>query len=138
MFAGAFSADQSDLEILNNLGYSSILAGQYSNGSEYVAMAISAAPDRTSAWANLSEAFAALDKQPEALAAMQLAVLFSANREKTVEYLAGIRDTHKSAQFRSVASLALEQIDAVPTRGQIEQPATSSSLAKATKIMATN
>jgi LSD1 subclass zinc finger protein len=113
-FARGVAADESDTEVLNNFGYAQLLAGHHNEGVEALGKVLLRVPDRSSGWANLGEGLAQLNNEGASLAALRLAIRFSANRDRTVEYLKRTSENHASPAFRGIASRALAGIDAIP------------------------
>lgn len=113
-FGRGIIVDASDTEVLNNLGYSQLLAGRYNEGVDSLLRVLARVPDRSSGWANLGEGLSRLDNEGGSLAALRIAVRFSANRDKTIEYLKRTSDSHSSLVFRNVASRVLNEINSIP------------------------
>ena len=113
-FQRGLTADASDIELANNLGYAYLQSGQLEPAIGEISDVLVRVPDRTSAWANLSEAYARADKPPMALAALRVAVRYSSNRQKTVDYLRQSSDMHSSLQFRTAASQVLNELANIP------------------------
>ena len=113
-FGRGMAADSSDTELLNNFGYAQLLAGHPNEGVEAIGKVLLRVPDRSSGWANLGEGLAQLNNEGASLAALRLAVRFSANRERTVDYLKRTSESHTSQVFRGVARRVLSGIDAIP------------------------
>ena len=82
----AYAADALDIEILNNLGYAELLAGD-ENASVHLVSALLLKPGRANAWANLGHLFARHAAYQEAQACFALALRFSANPAKTLQFL---------------------------------------------------
>lgn len=82
----AYAADNLDIEILNNLGYAELLAGD-ENASVHLVSALLLKPGRSNAWANLGHLFARHAAHQEAQACFALALRFSANPAKTLQFL---------------------------------------------------
>jgi predicted Zn-dependent protease len=108
-------ADPSDVEVRNNLAYAYMLAGRYPAANRTLQALLAEVPDRSSAWANLAELYSRAGMEEVAVASLQLAVFHSANRQKTMDYLAGVSTTHEVVQFQRVADAVLRNMDRVPT-----------------------
>ena len=113
-FTRGVAADASDTEVLNNFGYAQLLAGHPNEGVDAIGKVLLRVPDRSSGWANLGEGLARLNNEGASLAALRLAVRFSANRDRTVEFLKRTSEIHSSLAFRSIAGRVLAGIDAIP------------------------
>jgi TPR repeat protein len=84
-FKSAHEADPVDVEVLNNLGYSELLAGIGDPGQHLVSSLL-LDPGRTNAWGNLGHLFARHNALPEAQASFALALRFSGNPAKTLQF----------------------------------------------------
>lgn len=111
-FERGVSLDGSDIEVRNNLGYALLKAGLNDEAIAVLGRVLLQAPDRSSAWANLSEA--AVNYKEMSLSALQVAVHFSANRDKTLTYLRQSAESHPQASYRGIASAVLANVDAIP------------------------
>ncbi len=111
--AGA-QADPSDVEVTNNLGFALMQAGQLQEASTTLERTILMAPDRTSAWANYSETLALGGNEPGSTAALTIAVHFSADRQKSIDALAKVRETHPNAVYVRAVGKVLAEAAAIP------------------------
>lgn len=87
LFCDALAADPADQEIVNNLAYSLEKWNHLAEARNAAIAAITLAPRRSSAWANLGTILAAEGKEETGVAALLLAYRFSQNQQKTIEYL---------------------------------------------------
>lgn len=106
-------ADPSDVEVINNLGFAQMQAGQLQEASSTLERTILMAPDRTSAWANYSETLALGGNEPGSLAALIIAVHFSSDRQKSIEALSKVRETHPNAIYVRVLGRVLADMSAI-------------------------
>jgi tetratricopeptide (TPR) repeat protein len=113
-FDSASRADPGDAELANNLGYAYLKAGRVREGVPQLIRSLQLAPQRSSAWMNLSEALAALGQDDACLGALLLALRYSTHRDETRDFLADATRTHPSEAFRKQVARALERIDSVP------------------------
>jgi len=113
-FRTGSEADPGDIEIRNNLGYARLKAGNPSGAMQTLNDLLGLVPDRTSAWANLSESLATIGDSDGGKVCMRVAVFFSANREKTVNFLRQTAETHSNLEFRKIAVDVLESIASIP------------------------
>lgn len=111
-FRRAVAADPSDVEVSNNFGYSLLKVQQKSEAIQVLEAVLLRVPDRTSTWANLSEA--AVGDVDVSVSAMKLAVRFSSNRERTLAFLHSLADSHPNERYRSVIATVLPGIDSIP------------------------
>jgi len=111
-FERAVAADGADIEVRNNLGYALIKGGRSDEAVAVLGRVLMQTPDRSSAWANLSEA--TVVNTELSMTALQVAVHYSANREKTLVYLKQSAETHPNASYRAVADAVLSKVDGVP------------------------
>src|SRR5262249_40634002 len=75
-------------EIINNVGVAYLKTGNLEEAARYLGGALSLAPTRAPAWANLAEVFAHARHPEEAVAAYALTYRFSKNKDTTRRYLA--------------------------------------------------
>jgi tetratricopeptide (TPR) repeat protein len=113
-FSDGVKADPSDVEVLNNLGFAYLASNRSTDGIKTLVDLLSATPDRSSAWANLSEGLSQISNENGSLGALRLAVRFSANRDRTTEYLKRISTTHSQPIYRSVAARVLGELSSIP------------------------
>jgi len=124
-FSAGIKADPSDVEIINNLGFAYISVDRSNEAIDTLAVALLAVPDRSSAWANLSEAFSQLQNENASIGALRLAARFSGNREKTTEYLRKVSSDHPQPIYRSAAARVLGELGSIPTSAKPADPAPS-------------
>ena len=117
-FSEGIKADPSDIEIRNNLGYSYILAKDFQNAIDTLVDVLYVAPERSSAWANLSDVFSRVGKINEAKATLRLTVRYSSNRQRTIEFLTKIENSHEVFDYRDVARQVLLEMDYIPEKQQ--------------------
>ena len=123
-FGKGLSLSPADIEIRNNLAYAYMLNGNFQEAQDHLLNIVLRVPDRTSAWVTYSEVLArAATEQPEDAEAfkkvshafLRLAVYFSANRQKTSEYLKRISQTHTILIYRNTALMVLREIEYIPS-----------------------
>jgi Flp pilus assembly protein TadD len=111
IFREGFAADPQDVEVVNNLGYVLSLAGNEVEAIDIFAKAISLAPDRASAWANLAVSFAKTNQLDNGIAAYLLVYKFSKSQEKTRSFLAKQSSDAKDERERVLYQKVLEALD---------------------------
>lgn len=87
LFAEAGMVDPGNEEVQSNLAYAYSLAGNYTQAVSAANTALAINPRRTSVWAPLAMTFTKMHDRPHALAAMWLAYQFSADKQKTMDFL---------------------------------------------------
>ena len=102
-----------DIELRNNLAFSTLRTGRYEQAGPMLAETLLSDPTRTSAWGNLAELFAETGNAPSARAAVKLAVHFSRNQQKTMEYLLSAEKV-ESEKLRGVISLLAPELEQIP------------------------
>ena len=107
-------ADPGDVEVRNNLGYAQLKAGNHGDAIATLAQLLLMVPDRTSAWANLSETQGGIGDLIAARSSLRLAVYFSSNRERTVTFLNQAAESHTNEQYRGVVAEILQNISSIP------------------------
>lgn len=103
----AVDADPADVEIIDNLSYASIKAGDYRSARAAGFAALAIAPSRSSAWANLGIALAETEGENQAVAAFANAYRFSGDATKTIAYLESLSQNDSSLKVRAAAKRAL-------------------------------
>jgi tetratricopeptide (TPR) repeat protein len=103
-------ADPADVEIVDNLGYAALKAGNLDEAkrSSYAALAI--APGRSSAWASLGVVLAQTATEAQAVASFANAYRFSGNTAKTMEYLGKLAADDPNPKVQSAAAKTLDVI----------------------------
>ena len=117
-FERGIRADPNDVELMNNLGYAHLQAEHVKDAIRIFTHVLLLAPDRSSAWANLSDSLSRTDNQNAPRDALRLAVYFSSNRQRTLEFLGKTVETHSVERFRSVASNVLREVDGISPRNR--------------------
>ena len=110
-FREGMAADPSDAEIVNNLGYALSLAGKETEALEAFARAISLAPDRTSAWANLAVSFGKTNQMDKGVASYLLAYRFSKSQDKTRAFLIKQSEEARDERERDLSQRVLKALD---------------------------
>jgi tetratricopeptide (TPR) repeat protein len=130
----AVSADERDFEVRNNLGHAYYRAGRLPESENSLLRVLTLAPDRTSAWANLSQTVADQGNRGASIAALRLAVRHSANREKTLDYLNQTAATSSSVPYKDVIAVVLREVDSIPrSPGDLSGPAPADAARRAAK-----
>lgn len=106
----AVAADPADVEIIDNLGFASIKAGNYRKARAACLSALALAPSRSSAWANLGIALAETEGETQAVAAFSNAYRFSGDVAKTIAYLEALSENDPSFKVRAAARRALSVV----------------------------
>jgi len=117
-FERGVRADPNDVELMNNLGYAHLQAEHVKDSIRILTHVLLLAPDRSSAWANLSDSLSRTDNQNAPIDALRLAVYFSSNRQRTLEFLGKTLETHSVERFRSVVSTVLREVDRIAPRNR--------------------
>jgi len=87
LFTEAATADPGSEEIQSNLAYAYSLAGNFVQAVNTANIALTINPRRTSVWAPLAVTFTKMHDRPRALGAMWLAYQFSADKQKTLDFM---------------------------------------------------
>ena len=101
-------ADPADVEIIDNLSYSALKAGRPDDAARFAQAALSIAPGRSSAWANLGISLAQSAKETQAVAAFANAYRFSGNQTKTIEYFEKLAADDVNVNVKKAAAKAIE------------------------------
>jgi biotin carboxyl carrier protein len=113
MFDMGVQANANDAEIRNNLGFAELRLGRHDSAQQNLVSALLMAPTRTNAWSNLAELMADTNETNTAAASLRLAVHFSRNQKRTLEFL-GDPARVPSAALRGVIESHWAAIAAVP------------------------
>jgi predicted Zn-dependent protease len=111
LFASGWQANPADIEIINNLGFAYLKAGNYSQAEKILGEVLSEAPNRTSGWANLAEVYANTNRMDSAVAAFLVGFKFVSSQEKAIDYLRKTSTSDNySDNYKKAAVRALEII----------------------------
>lgn len=115
-FKNGLDADPSDIEIKNNLAYALILNSDLVSAEKLLNEVLLRAPERSSAWANLSELYArsGAGQVNASQSSLRLAVHFSQNRQRTFDYLNRSTQTHAVQLYRDVAAKVVKEFEYIP------------------------
>jgi TPR repeat protein len=114
-FEKASQANRGDIEVRNNLGYAELRAGHYDKAAGYFIDTLIMDPTRANAWSNLAELLAERGYTAASTSALRLAVHFSRNKTKTIEFLSGDPSQIPSEKLRQVISAALPSLKDIPS-----------------------
>lgn len=100
LLSKAAQADPGDVEVVSNLAYAYNQEGNFSQAEDAAITALALNPRRTSVWAPLAVTLAKEKHSNDALAAMWLAYQFSADKQKTLEFISAriVAETDPAAQ----------------------------------------
>ena len=87
MFEEANKLDKSDIEIVNNLGFSYLKQGKLDSAQQTIIIALTMSPDRATAWENLGEVFGVKGDVSKAVACFANSYRFSKDRLKMHQYM---------------------------------------------------
>ena len=130
-FKNGLDADPSDIEIKNNLAYALILNSDLVAAEKHLNDVLLRVPERSSAWANLSELYArsGAGQANASQSSLRLAVHFSQNRQRTFDFLNRSAQTHAVQLYRDVAAKVVKEFEYIPGKaadGSAQNKATSS------------
>jgi Flp pilus assembly protein TadD len=106
-FQAAYTADPTDIEIINNLGYAHLRHGNAPAAEPVLLRALIFAPGRSSAWANLGETYAKQGNLQAAVACFANAYRFSGNQDTTRTFLQTLSEDQDD-KVRTAARQALQ------------------------------
>lgn len=110
LFLEAANANLADIEVLNNYAFALLRLGNNSMSEMVLGYVLSFAPSRTSAWANLAEVYANLNRVDASAAAFVVGFQFSGNREKTLEFFNKTAIETNNSRLREAIYKALNQL----------------------------
>jgi len=105
--SAAVRTDPADQEIIDNLSFALQKSSRFQEARFAAECALSLAPTRASAWANLGTVLAQENKEESAVASFMLAFRFSTNQLKTREYFKGLVDGDAPSSVKQAAANAL-------------------------------
>lgn len=114
VFRRAWAADPSDVDVVNNLGYALMQAGQLKDALATLEQTIAMAPDRTNAWANYAETLALTGNESGAAAALRIALRYSADHQKSVDAFLRVRESQPKSSYSRVIYTVLGDMDSIP------------------------
>ena len=97
LFNQATQLDQSDPEILNNLGYALLRHGKLEEAKAALLKTLALAPGRSPAWQNIADIFTIQGDQAKGIVAYENVYRFSKNRVKTHKFMKKLNETDGSA-----------------------------------------
>ncbi len=115
-FQEAYDIDPTDIEIINNLGYGYLKAGNYQKAETFLLHTLIYEPGRSSAWANLGELYAKIGDLQSAKAAFANTLRFSRDPYKTIVFFNSLMDKNDNQNIREVARFALQLPYIEPTQ----------------------
>jgi len=110
LFLDAARANPADIEVLNNYAYALLKSGNNQLAQQVLGYVLSLAPGRTSAWANLGEVYANLNRIDASAASLVVGFQFSGNKEKTLEFFNKTSESTSNNALKSAITKALGQL----------------------------
>jgi Flp pilus assembly protein TadD len=110
LFLDAARANPADIEVLNNYAYALLKSGNNQLAQQVLGYVLSLAPGRTSAWANLGEVYANLNRIDASAASLVVGFQFSGNKEKTLEFFNKTSESTSNNALKSAITKALSQL----------------------------
>jgi tetratricopeptide (TPR) repeat protein len=110
LFLDAARANPADIEVLNNYAYALLKSGNNQLAQQVLGYVLSLAPGRTSAWANLGEIYANLNRIDASAASLVVGFQFSGNKEKTLEFFNKTSQSTSNNALKSAITKALSQL----------------------------
>lgn len=109
IFADAVRTDPADPEIIDNLSIALQKISRFEDARHAALCALSLAPTRATAWANLGTVLAQENKEESAVASFMLTFRFSKNQQKTRDYFKSLVDGDAPTPVKQAAAKALNQ-----------------------------
>ena len=107
MFEEANKLDKSDIEIINNLGFSYLKQGNFVSAQQTITIALTMSPDRAAAWENLGEVFGVKGDISKAVACFSNAYRFSKDRLKLHQYMKKINEQEEVKNLKQARAKAI-------------------------------
>ena len=108
IFLQAHKVDPADSEAASNLGYSYLKLNKPDEAKLYLIRSLTLSPGRSYAWAILAQVYAQQGDQSHAVAAFNLTLAFSQNKEKTKAFLEKLAAENPDTATATAAIKALE------------------------------
>jgi Flp pilus assembly protein TadD len=110
MFKDAHQADAGDAEIVENLGYARLKAGDVAGAEPAILTALEMAPERATAWGSLGLIYAKQGKHREGVACVLTAYRFSSQPDRARDVYARLAASHEDAKVRAMLSDAVSRL----------------------------
>ena len=107
MFEEANELDQSDIEILDNLGFSYFKQGNMDSAQQTLIKALTISPGRVTAWANLGKVFGKNGEINRATACFSNAYRFSKVRFKMHQFMKNLNDSEDVENIKQARAKAI-------------------------------
>ena len=107
MFEEASKLDKSDIEIVNNLGFSYLKQGNLDSAQQAITIALTLSPDRATAWENLGEVFGIKGELSKAVACFSNAYRFSKDRLKMHQYMKKLNEKENVKNLKQARAKAI-------------------------------
>ena len=107
MFEEANKLDKSDIEIVNNLGFSYLKQGNLASAQQAITTALTLSPDRAAAWENLGEVFGVKGNVSKAVACFSNAYRFSKDRLKLHQTMKKLNEKEDDKNLKQARAKAI-------------------------------
>jgi len=107
MFEEANKLDKSDIEVINNLGFSYLKQGNLDPAQQAITMTLTMSPDRATAWENLGEVFGVKGDVSKAVACFSNAYRFSKDRLKLHQTMKKINEQEEVKNLKQARAKAI-------------------------------
>lgn len=110
IFKAAHHADASDAEIVENLGYALLKAGDVAAAEPAILAALQMAPERASAWGSLGLIYAKQGKHREGVACVLTAYRFTSQPNRALDVYSRLALADEDSKVRAMMSDALSRL----------------------------
>jgi TonB family protein len=107
MFEEANKLDQSDIEIISNLGFAYLKQGNFDQAQQAITTTLTMSADRATAWENLAEVFGLKGDVSKAVACFSNTYRFSKNRFKTHQFMKNLNDSEDVENIKQARAKAI-------------------------------
>ncbi len=107
LFEEAHTQDASDVEIVNNLGFSYLKQGNLDLARHAIMTALTLSPGRATAWENLGEVFSAKGDESKAVACFSNAYRFSKDRLNMHQHMKKLNATERVKYLKQARAKAM-------------------------------
>ena len=114
LFGKAHAVDASDAEIVENLGYALLKAGDVAAAEPALLEALTLAPERASAWGSLGLVYAKQGKHREALACVLTAYRLAPDKKRTLEVYSRLARSDADPKVRALLTDVVTRVSSAP------------------------
>jgi Flp pilus assembly protein TadD len=120
-FRTAAEADPADIEVINNLGHAYFRQGDLPRAEEWLLRTLTMAPGRSTAWADLGQAYASQGDIKKGVACFANAYRFARNQDVSRRFFQGLADDENQQAMVREAARQVLQLRLVQAQNDVPQ-----------------